>query len=124
MINNWAPESPPAAPSPSARPTRRAWWRAWAILAVALLLGAYFRTINLGGWYGSSYLHPDERFIIFTVNNLQVPRSFADYMRSACPVYDGALVNARNRGDPLDRQEPTRDSGCNTLNPRNYNWSR
>jgi YYY domain-containing protein len=80
-------------------------------------------------WDGTSYLHPDERFIIFTAYNLQVPRSFSDYLRSNCAV-NGRIPAARATTDgagnplPLNQQEPTRDSGCNTLNPRNYNWSR
>jgi YYY domain-containing protein len=98
-------------------------WQSWALLAAVLLLGGYFRTLNLTGWDGSSNLHPDERFIIYTAYNLRVPHSFADYLRSDC-VVDGKLPAARNPDEALDRQEPTVDSGCNTLNPRNYNWSR
>ncbi|HWQ15351.1 MAG TPA: DUF2298 domain-containing protein, partial [Roseiflexaceae bacterium] len=113
-----------SARAPSSAPgAARAPWRAWTLLAAVLLVGAYFRTLNLTGWDGSSYLHPDERFIVFTVYTLRVPESFGDYLRSDCLV-DGQLPNPRNPGDPPDRLEPTTASGCNTLNPRNYNWSR
>jgi hypothetical protein len=86
-----------------------------------LLIGAFFRSMALTTWDGTSYLHPDERFIIFTAYNLQVPRSFSDYLRSDCAV-NGRIPAARATTDgagnplPLNQQEPTRDSGCNTLN--------
>jgi YYY domain-containing protein len=110
-------------PEPPRARSGAASWQTWALLAAVLLLGGYFRTLNLTGWDGTSNLHPDERFIIYTAYNLRVPQSFADYLRSDC-VVDGHLPAARNPDEPLDRQEPTRDSGCNTLNPRNFNWSR
>ncbi len=114
--------------STSAPQTARIRWHTWALLAAVIVVGGYFRTLNLTGWDGTSDLHPDERFIIYTTYNLRVPHSFADYLRSDC-VRDGVLPNAKATEEggqpiPLDRQEPTTDSGCNTLNPRNYNWSR
>jgi len=107
----------------------RLFWSPWGWLAMILLIGAFFRSMALTTWDETSYLHPDERFIVFTAYNLQVPRSFSDYLRSSC-VVDGRIPAARSTTDgagnplPLNQQEPTRDSGCNTLNPRNYNWSR
>ena len=68
----------PTSDSPPPRRARQISWGAWAILALALVIGGYFRTLNLFGWDGDSYLHPDERFIIFTVNGIAVPRSFAE----------------------------------------------
>ena len=109
--------------------SRRIHWPTWGWLAAILVIAAFFRSAALTEWDGDSYLHPDERFIVFTTFNLQVPRSFGDYLRSDC-VVDGRLPAARSASDsqgnpvPLNQQEPTRDSGCNTLNPRNYNWSR
>ncbi len=121
--------SPTTADTSSASPVRRFSRSPWGWLALILLVGAFFRSTALTTWDGTSYLHPDERFIIFTAYNLQVPRSFSDYLRSNC-VVDGQIPAARATTDgagnpiPLNQQEPTRDSGCNTLNPRNYNWSR
>ena len=78
MTNNWVPEETAAPAATSPRSLRPGAWRTLAILAIALLIGVYFRTLHLTGWDGTSYLHPDERFIIFTVNGLHVPRSFSD----------------------------------------------
>ncbi|MEN9936537.1 MAG: hypothetical protein RLZZ387_3116 [Chloroflexota bacterium] len=116
MSSNSALEASPA-------PRRPAPWRVWALLAVVLLVGGSFRTLGLTSWDGTSYLHPDERFLIFTVYNMQTPESFGDYLRSDCFV-DGNMPAASNPAESPDRQEPTAESGCNTLNPRNYNWSR
>lgn len=108
---------------------RRSEPAAWGWLVAILLLAAFFRSAALTTWDGDTNLHPDERFIIYTTYNLQIPRSFGDYFRSEC-VVNGVLPAARNPTDgagnptPLNEQEPSRDSGCNTLNPRNYNWSR
>src|SRR5690349_2537672 len=93
MISNWTPEDTPTSDSPPRR-ARRISWGAWAVLAIALVVGGYFRTLNLFGWDGDSYLHPDERFIVFTVTNLSVPHSFADYLRSSC-VGDGSFASPR-----------------------------
>ncbi|ABU56662.1 DUF2298 domain-containing protein [Roseiflexus castenholzii] len=115
--------------SPDNPPARRLSWSPWGWLALILFVGTFFRSMALTTWDGTSYLHPDERFIIFTAYNLQVPRSFSDYLRSDCAI-NGRIPAARATTDgagnpiPLNQQEPTRDSGCNTLNPRNYNWSR
>ncbi len=121
--------TPVTSDNPPAPPARRFSWSPWGWLVLILLVGAFFRSTALTTWDGTSYLHPDERFIIFTAYNLQVPRSFSDYLRSDCAV-NGRIPAARATTDgagnpiPLNQQEPTRDSGCNTLNPRNYNWSR
>ncbi|MDW8213421.1 MAG: DUF2298 domain-containing protein [Roseiflexaceae bacterium] len=123
---NTTPVTSDNSPAP---PARRFSWSPWGWLVLILMVGAFFRSMALTTWDGTSYLHPDERFIIFTAYNLQVPRSFSDYLRSDCAV-NGRIPAARATTDgagnpiPLNQQEPTRDSGCNTLNPRNYNWSR
>ncbi|HEU5090553.1 MAG TPA: glycosyltransferase family 39 protein, partial [Roseiflexaceae bacterium] len=103
-------------------------WMTWSLLLVVLALAWVFRSMNLYGWDGTSNLHPDERFIVYTAYNLRVPGSFGDYLRSSC-VRDGVLPEPQKTQDagvplPVERQEPTVNSGCNTLNPRNYNWSR
>ena len=67
-----------------------------------VLLGAFFRTQNLFGWDGDSYLHPDERFIVFTTYNLSVPRSFSDYLHSQCGP-NGYVTTPRN---PIATQIP------------------
>ncbi|MCS6839287.1 MAG: DUF2298 domain-containing protein [Roseiflexus sp.] len=123
---NTTPATSDRSPAPL---VRRLSWSPWGWLFLILLVGAFFRSMALTSWDGTSYLHPDERFIIFTTYNLQIPRSFSDYLRSDC-VVNGRIPAARATTDgagnpiPLNQQEPTRNSGCNTLNPRNYNWSR
>ena len=106
-------------------------WQTWFLLVAILLLGTYFRFLNLYGWDGISSRtgqHPDERFIVYTAYGLQVPRSFGEYLRSSCLV-NGQIPNPRSTVDLAGRMldpssyEPGIDSGCNTLNPRNYGWS-
>lgn len=107
-------------PAPQ-RAARQDW--TWPLLLAIVLLGGAFRSINLTLWDSGTYLHPDERFLIYTANQLRTPPSFADYLKSGCSVA-GRIPAAKNPTDPPDSQEPTVASGCNTLNPRNYNWSR
>ncbi len=103
-------------------------WQTWLALFGILLIGAHFRFMGLHTWDADTSQHPDERFIIYTVYNLQVPRSVGDYFHSACAV-NGIVPKPGRMTDLGGRQlspataEPSLESGCNTLNPRNYGWS-
>ncbi len=117
--------------SARAAPVQRArmpLWQTWLALVGILLIAAQFRTLSLYSWDGSSNLHPDERFIVYTVYVLQVPHSIADYFRSGCAV-NGQVADPSRKVDlagrplPPDQYEPSLTSGCNTLNPRNYGWA-
>ncbi len=109
-------------PSSAPRRSGQLTWTTFAFLAAILLVGAYFRTLSLFSWDGTSDLHPDERFFTYTAYGLAVPHSFSDYLQSACDA-NGYVVNPKNASDAPQDQEPTVNSGCNTLNPRNYKWS-
>ncbi|GAB4152116.1 MAG: DUF2298 domain-containing protein [Roseiflexaceae bacterium] len=103
-------------------------WPIWLALAGILIIAAQFRFLSLTTWDGTSYLHPDERFIVYTVYNLRVPSSFGDYLKSGCST-NGQVRNPSRTTDLAGREltpesyEPSLASGCNTLNPRNYGWS-
>jgi len=90
-------------------------------LFVIVLLGAYFRTVNLSEWDGRTGHHPDERFIHYTVVGLSVPEDWRSYFAVTCPT---PFPAPRNPQEPPERWEPSAQSGCSTLNPRNFNWSR
>jgi hypothetical protein len=95
------------------------------LTAVALLViigvGAYFRMLNLSEWDGGTGYHPDERYIQYTVAGLRLPTNWRDYFRSTCA---DPLPAPRNSQAPIDKLEPSTNSGCSTLNPRNFDWSR
>ncbi|CAA9421573.1 MAG: hypothetical protein AVDCRST_MAG64-2895, partial [uncultured Phycisphaerae bacterium] len=86
-----------------------------------MLVALYFRSLNLAGWDNRNGLHPDERFIRDTAVRLRVPRSFGDYLTSVCP--DPMPSPSNPDAPPEERREPSLESGCSTLNPRNFNWS-
>jgi 4-amino-4-deoxy-L-arabinose transferase-like glycosyltransferase len=65
-------------------------------LIAILLVGLAFRAMNLRGWDGLNFLHPDERFVAMTVERLQLPGSLREYL----------------------------DTAVSPLNPRNYEGSR
>ncbi|HEU5014279.1 MAG TPA: DUF2298 domain-containing protein, partial [Roseiflexaceae bacterium] len=115
-------QAPERTPSVLPRRSGQLAWTTFAFLAAILLLGAYFRTLSLFSWDGTSDLHPDERFFTYTAYGIAVPHSFSDYLQSACDA-NGYVVNPKNASDAPQDQEPTVNSGCNTLNPRNYKWS-
>src|SRR5262245_61886456 len=93
---NWATEETPTPPIPPRR-ARRSSWGTWALLAIALLLGTYFRTLALYGWDEPSYrLHPDERFMLMVAGDIQLPSSLDEYLDS-----QRNPLNPRNRGRPF-----------------------
>ena len=51
---------------------------AWLLLALALLVGAWFRFTGLD-WDAGTHLHPDERHITITTAQIQWPESIAQY---------------------------------------------
>ena len=51
---------------------------AWLLLGLALLVGAWFRFTGLD-WDASTHLHPDERHITITTEQIQWPESPAQY---------------------------------------------
>ena len=51
---------------------------AWLFLALALLVGAWFRFTGLD-WDAGTHLHPDERHITITTAQIQWPESIAQY---------------------------------------------
>jgi len=95
------------------------------LVTAALLLivgvGAWFRTLNIAGWDGGTGFHPDERYIQYTVAGLRMPTDWRDYFRTTCP---DPLPVPRNPEAAPDKLEPSTTSGCSTLNPRNFDWSR
>ncbi|HEX5692690.1 MAG TPA: hypothetical protein VFX76_21910, partial [Roseiflexaceae bacterium] len=97
MIDNTAPATSANPPHSASRRTRPASWGALAILAVALLLGAYFRATALFTWDEPSFrLHPDERFMIMVASDIHLPSSLDEYLDSSVNP-----LNPRNRGRPL-----------------------
>ncbi len=50
----------------------------WLLLGLALLVGAWFRFTGLD-WDSSTHLHPDERHITITTEQIQWPDSLAQY---------------------------------------------
>ena len=90
-------------------------------LLLIVLIGGWFRTLNLRDWDGGTDQHPDERFMTYTVVNLSVPTRPADYFASICA---DPMPAPRNPGAEPNELEPSDASGCSTLNPRNFNWSR
>ena len=106
MTNLWVPDrTAPLAPRRSVQFT----WTTFAFLAAILLLGAYFRTLSLFSWDGTSDLHPDERFFTYTAYGIAVPRSFSDYWQSACDA-NGYIISPKNPGDAPQDQEPMVDN--------------
>lgn len=94
----------------------------WLLLGLVLLAGLRLRTVHLADWDGHAMLHPDERYLVYTVFHLRVPHSFQDYLTTSCPTPMPAPSRLANQPHEID--EPGINSGCSTLNPRNYNWSR
>ncbi len=90
------------------------------LLAIALL-GGYFRTVNLSNWDGGTGHHPDERFMHYTVVNLSLPSDWRAYFVTTCP---SPMPAPRNPQDAPEDWAPSDASGCSTLNPRNFAWSR
>ncbi|NJO81304.1 MAG: tetratricopeptide repeat protein [Blastochloris sp.] len=59
-------------------------WQTIILLLLALMLGAYFRTISLFTWdEPSSRLHPDERFMTMVANDIRLPSSPGEYFDSS-----------------------------------------
>lgn len=98
------------------------------IVGCAIFLGALLRGVALYTWDGEHTLHPDERFLVYTVYRLQVPDQWQSYGNNDC-VVDGKVpapsATRDLRGTDLlpPQWEPSRASGCNSLNPRNFGWS-
>jgi YYY domain-containing protein len=91
------------------------------LFLAVVVIGAYFRTINLRDWDGQTGQHPDERFMHYTVFGLEVPDDWRTYLASTCP---SPMPQPRNPQDKLEDWAPSATSGCSTLNPRNFAWSR
>lgn len=98
------------------------------VLCCAVLFGAIGRGTALYTWDDVHTLHPDERFLVYTVLRLQVPDAWQAYGDNQCSV-DGTVpapsATRDLRGVDLKpaQWEPSRSSGCNSLNPRNFGWS-
>ena len=98
------------------------------VLGCAVLLGALGRGTALYRWDGDHTLHPDERFLVYTVVRLQVPDQWQAYGDNDC-VVDGkvpapsATRDLRGVERAPKEWEPSGASGCNSLNPRNFGWS-
>ena len=106
---------------------------AFGCLVLILVGGWNVRSVGRSNWdgpNGTPLIHPDEYHVGDRVTlNLRVPDTFSAYLRSECDVItqpDGtqSLINPRDPALPLDQQEPSPNSGCNTLNPRNLNFAR
>lgn len=67
-------------------------WAVGLLLAVILALAAVLRFTGLN-WDEGQHLHPDERFLMMVVNDLDRPGSLAEYFDSA-----RSPLNPRNRG--------------------------
>lgn len=91
------------------------------LLVIIVAIGAYFRTVNLSDWDGQTGQHPDERFMHYTVFGMEVPNDFRTYLTSSCA---SPVPMPRNPQDKPEDWSPSLDSGCSTLNPRNFTWSR
>jgi YYY domain-containing protein len=97
MTGNWDSEDIPPAPVPRIRRAQHSSWGIWVLLVIALLLGAYFRTLALYGWDEPSYrLHPDERFMLMVAGDIRLPSSLSEYLDS-----QRNPLNPRNRGRPF-----------------------
>jgi Chlor_Arch_YYY domain len=77
--------------------TRRWWHAPWATvvaLICILLLGAYFRTMNIFNWDGGYGFHPDEGFYGYMVSGaVKTPSSLGEWFDSAV-----SPLNPRNVG--------------------------
>ena len=96
MNSTFAPDES-IEPRPQHRPKfAAASWHHWALLAAIMLLGAYFNTLNLFGWDGSTGQHPDERFMSLVADHLKSPTSLGEYIDS-----QRNPLNPRNAGYPF-----------------------
>ncbi len=85
-------EQPSATPRRTVGPTTlRSVWGPRILLALILLLGAYFRVLGLGDWDSDTGQHPDERFFADVASTVRLPASLAE-------LYDAARspLNPRN----------------------------
>lgn len=93
-----------------------------------MLLGALGRGSALYEWDGDYTLHPDERFLVYTVVRLQVSDHWQAYVDHDC-VVEGTVPNPSATRDlcgvesVLHEWGLSRTSGCHSLNPRNFVWS-
>ncbi|MFM2308027.1 MAG: hypothetical protein RLY87_147, partial [Chloroflexota bacterium] len=99
-------------------------WRRnqWLVLlAGALIIGILLRAHALYRWDGVAMQHPDERFLVYTAYFLAVPSDFGAYL-TACPQGDPDKTDTPEAKH--FRSQPLPSLACNTLNPRNQDWSR
>ncbi|HEY0606545.1 MAG TPA: glycosyltransferase family 39 protein, partial [Herpetosiphonaceae bacterium] len=111
----------PTTPGAALPSTRRQLLITALLLVIIVAIGAYFRTVNLSDWDGQTGQHPDERFMHYTVFGMEVPDDFGTYLTSSCA---SPVPMPRNPQDKIEDWSPSKDSGCSTLNPRNFTWSR
>ncbi|MFQ6057957.1 MAG: DUF2298 domain-containing protein, partial [Anaerolineae bacterium] len=64
----------------------------WLLLALILVMGAYFRFVGLN-WDEDQHLHPDERFLTMVETSIALPRSLGEYFDSTT-----SPLNPYNRG--------------------------
>ena len=103
----------------------------WLVLLVgAVLVGLVVRGNALYRWDGVAMQHPDERFLVYTVYYEAVPPDFRSYLTQSCADAQSVPAARSVRVDrtaklSLDAAATNPESQhCNTLNPRNQEWSR
>ena len=77
------------------------------ILGCAVLLGAIGRGTALYSWDGAQTLHPDERFLVYTVLRLQVPDQWPAYVNNDCVVDGKVPTPSGNQSDESTRFAPS-----------------
>ena len=71
------------APRPAAAPAFLSIWAPRLILALILLVGGYFRTLNIADWDSGTGQHPDERFFSDVASTVRLPASLGELYDSA-----------------------------------------
>ncbi len=80
----------PASDNPP--PTSRRMLRVGLLLALILVVGAYFRFVGIN-WDANYHLHPDERFLTMVESAISPVKSLGDYFNTAV-----SSLNPNNRG--------------------------
>lgn len=82
LIEPETSETPQPAASPAGRTRRRRSWLSGGLLALIVLVGAYFRFSGLN-WDALQHLHPDERFLTLVAARLETPPDLATYLSTS-----------------------------------------